>query len=93
MKKIDDRIVKVKVDKTKRDDGLSVYPWSFLKNTPPPTPCAFDSYRGTVGFDVFPFAITTRVYASSEVFLKVYESLDDTDEGQGPRGDCGQSRH
>lgn len=89
--KIDDRIVKVKVDKTKRDDGLSVYPWSFLKNTPPLF-CAFDSYRGTIGFDVFPFAITTRVSASSEVFIKVYESVDDSDEREGTRGDGIESR-
>ena len=86
--KIDDRIVKVRVDKTPRSDGLPVYPWSFLKNTPP-QPCVFDSYRGTIGFDIFPFAITTRVSASAEVFLKVYESMDDSDEGQGPRSDRG----
>ena len=53
-------------------DGLSVYPWNILPFTPP-HPCAFDSYRGTIGFDIFPFAVTTRISASSEVFLKVYE--------------------
>lgn len=80
--RIDDRIIKVKVDRAKRDDGLSIYPWSFLKDTPP-QPCVFDSYRGTIGFDVFPFAVTTRISASQEVFLKVYEDLDHPDEGQG----------
>ncbi len=84
--KIDDRIVKVKVDKARRSDGLPSYPWNILKNTPP-LPCVFDSYRGTVGFDVFPFAVTTRISASSEVFLKIYEDVDDTDEGEGPRSD------
>lgn len=82
MKKIDDRIVKVKVNREKRDDGLSIYPYNFLGSTPP-CPCVFDSYRGTIGFDVFPFAITTRVDGAAEVFLKVYESVDDSDEGKG----------
>lgn len=49
---------------------------------PPPQPCVFDSYRGTIGFDVFPFAITTRIAASAEVFLKVYEEqAPDADNG------------
>ena len=47
----------------------------------PPLPCVFDSYRGTIGFDVFPFAVTTRIAASSEVFIKVYEDMDDPGKG------------
>lgn len=75
MKRIDDRIIKVAVNREKRADGLSVYPWSMLPDTPP-CECAFDSYRGTIGFDIFPFAVTTRISASSEVFIKVYEETD-----------------
>ena len=79
---MDDRIIKVKFSRTKRKDGLSVYPWNILPHTPP-RPCVFDSYRGTIGFDVFPFAVTTRISASAEVFLKVYEDMDDPGEGKG----------
>ena len=82
MKKLDDRIVKVKFPREKRNDGLPVYPWNILPFAPPVN-CVFDSYRGTFGFDVFPFAVTTRISASSEVFLKVYEEdMDDTDQGE-----------
>jgi hypothetical protein len=87
---MDERIIKVRFPKEKRADGLSVYPYSFLPYTPP-RDCVFDSYRGTVGFDVFPFALTTRVAASAEVFLKVYEDLDDSDEGKGSRSDREES--
>ena len=80
MKMIDDRILKVSFPRDKRDDGLPVYPYNFIPYTPP-RQCIFDSYRGTIGFDIFPFAVTTRISASSEVFLKVYEDMDDTDEG------------
>lgn len=73
-------ILKVKFPMGKRNDGLPVYPWNFLPYAPPGE-CVFDSYRGTVGFDIFPFAVTTRVSASREVFLKVYEDVDDSDEG------------
>lgn len=76
MKKIDDRIIKVKVPREKGCDGLPVYPYNILKLTPP-QPCVFDSYRGTIGFDVFPFSITTRISSASEVFLKVYEDYPD----------------
>lgn len=88
---MDERIIKVKVPREKRTDGLSVYPYNFLPFTPP-QPCVFDSYRGTVGFDIFPFAVTTRISAAAEVFLKVYEDMDDTQEGQGPRSDGAESR-
>lgn len=81
---MDDRIIKVKFPRNKRNDGLSVYPWNILPYTPP-LPCAFDSYRGTIGFDVFPFAVTTRISASQEVFIKVYEDMDDSGEGEGSR--------
>ena len=77
---MDERIVKVKFPREKRDDGLSVYPWNILPFTPP-QPCVFDSYRGTIGFDIFPFAVTTRISASAEVFLKVYEDMDDPAQG------------
>lgn len=86
MKNLDERIVKVRFPREKRTDGLSIYPWSFLPFTPP-RPCVFDSYRGTIGFDIFPFAVTTRIAASAEVFLKVYEDMDAPDEGKGLGGD------
>lgn len=76
MKKIDDRIIKVKVPRGKREDGLPTNPYNMLKLTPP-QPCVFDSYRGTIGFDVFPFSITTKVSSACEVFLKVYEDYPD----------------
>lgn len=72
MKRIDDRIIKIKVDKTKRSDGLPIYPYNLLSNLPY-CECAFDSYRGTIGFDVFPFSVTTRIIASNQVYVKVYE--------------------
>ena len=76
---IDDRILKVPTDAVPRTFGLPIYPYNILHLTPP-QPCVFDSYRGTIGFDVFPFAITTRIASASEVFLKVYEeTTDDTD--------------
>lgn len=73
---MDDRIIKIPFPRDAREDGLPVYPYNFLPFAPP-CDCVFDSYRGTVGFDVFPFAITTRISASSEVFLKVYEEDSD----------------
>ena len=79
---MDERILKTKFPREKRSDGLSVYPYSFLPYTPP-LPCAFDSYRGTIGFDIFPFSVTTRISASKQVFIKVYEDMDDPVEGQG----------
>lgn len=85
--KMDDRIIKVKFSRDKRTDGLSVYPWNILKHTPA-RDCVFDSYRGTIGFDIFPFAVITRISASSEVFLKVYENMDDPDERERPRSNC-----
>ena len=39
--------------------------------------------HGTVGFDVYPFAVTTRINSSNQIFLKVYEDVDHPDEGQG----------
>lgn len=77
---MDERILKIRFPREKRSDGLSVYPWNFLPYAPPGD-CAFDSYRGTVGFDIFPFAVTTRISASQEVFIKVYEDMDDTGQG------------
>lgn len=71
MKKIDDRIIKIPVDR-EPPQGFTKYPWCALRHTPPQD-CVFDSYRGTVGFDIFPFAITTKISAAAEVFLKVYE--------------------
>lgn len=74
MKKIDDRRLKVKVDKTRRG-GYPLYPYSILPLLPD-CDCVFDSCRGTIGFDIFPFAVTTRINASAEVYLKVYEETD-----------------
>ena len=72
---IDDRIVKVRIDKSCPPQGCSVYPYAILPLLPD-CECVFDSYRGTIGFDVFPFAVTTRISASSEVFLKVFEEYE-----------------
>jgi len=71
---MDERIVKVKFPKD-RIGSLPLYPFCFLPYAPP-CECVFDSYRGTVGFDVFPFAITTRINCADEVWLKVYEEVD-----------------
>lgn len=32
---MDERIIKVKFSREKRGDGLSIYPWNFIKHTPP----------------------------------------------------------
>lgn len=89
---MDARILKIRFPKDKRSDGLSIYPWNFLPFAPPPCPCVFDSYRGTVGFDIFPFAVTTRISASSEVFLKVYEDMDNPGKGEGMGDDGSEYR-
>ena len=54
---------------------------------PPPRDCVFDSYHGTIGIDIYPFAVTTRVSASTQIFLKVYEDMDDPDKRKRMRGD------
>lgn len=61
---IDDRTVKAAVPK-------GGYPYNILGQLPP-CECIFDSYHGTIGFDVMPFAVTTRISASCEIYLKVY---------------------
>lgn len=61
---IDDRIIK-------RDSPKGHFPYNFLGELPP-CDCVFDCYRGTIGFDVFPFAVTTRISAGCEIYLKVY---------------------
>jgi len=71
---MDKRIIKVKVPKERNADGR-IYPYNILPYTPPRN-CVFDSFHGTIGFDVFPFAVTTRIVASNQVFLKVYEDED-----------------
>ena len=69
--KIDDRIIKVKL--TPPPEGFGKFPWACLPGLPL-TDCFFDSWRGTVGFDVLPFAVTTRISASAEQFLmEVYD--------------------
>ena len=80
---MDERVIKVSVPHEDRSDGLPNYPYNFLPHTPP-RPCVCDSFHGTIGVDIFPFAVTTRIVASSQVFLKVYEDMDHPDEGQGP---------
>lgn len=73
MRKIDDRIVKVHYNsKEIPPPGYTKFPWLILPHLPD-AECAFDAWRGTVGFDIFPFAITTKVDCANEVFLKVYE--------------------
>lgn len=68
---MDERIMKIPF-KRERTEGYPLYPYCFLRHTPPQE-CVFDSWRGTVGFDIFPFAVTTRIASAAEVYLKVYE--------------------
>jgi hypothetical protein len=79
--KIDDTILKVRFTRN-RIEGILNYPYIFLPHTPS-RPCVFDSFHGTIGFYIFPFAVTTRINASNQVFLKVYEDVDDPAQGQG----------
>lgn len=74
---MDKRKLKIKFPKERLDESLPLYPWSFLPYAPP-SDCVFDSYRGTVGFDIFPFAITTRVNSADEVWLKIYVEQQET---------------
>ena len=69
---MNDKILKIRYTEGGRSDGLSQYPYNILPYLPD-CDCAFDLWRVTVGFDIFPFAITTRINSASEVFLKVYE--------------------
>lgn len=64
--KIDDKIIKVKL--TPPPPGYTNYPWCIINNLPI-RDCFFDSYRGTAGFDILPFAITTRISANNQQFL------------------------
>ena len=75
-KMIDDRIVKVRVDKDAPPrQGFTKYPYVIFPMLPD-CDCVFDSRHGTIGFDVFPFAITTRIAAACEVYLKVFEEYE-----------------
>ena len=67
---IDQRIIKVRIT------SKGGYPFNMLESTPS-LDCVFDSFHGTVWIDVYPFAVTTRVSACNQIFLKVYE--DETD--------------
>ena len=71
---IDGRILKVKLAHGKDRDGRK-YPFNFLEYCPPQD-CVFDSFHGTIGFDIYPFAVTTRISASNQIFLKVYDETD-----------------
>ena len=74
---MDKRILKVHgVPKGDRDDGLPKHPFNFLPYAPP-CDCVFDTYHCTIGIDIYPFAVTTRVDASNQIFLKVYEEDSD----------------
>ena len=68
---IDETIIKVRVPEERRG-GYSLYPYNILPLLPD-RDCVFDSYRGTIGFELFPFAITTKISSAAEVFLKVYD--------------------
>ena len=71
--KLNDEIIKVRKDY--HTGGVAKYPYNILPFLPD-TNCAFDSYRGTVGFDIFPFSVTTRISSSNQVFIKIYEETD-----------------
>ena len=71
------KIIKVSgIPRNDRDDGLPKHPFNFLQFTPP-CDCVFDSYHGTIGIDIYPFAVTTRVNESNQIFVKVYEDYPD----------------
>lgn len=76
MLELDDRILKVSVEKRIPEGAPGIYPWNILAALPD-RDCVFDSFRGTVGLDVYPFSVTTRVNASNQIFLKVYEGDSD----------------
>ena len=78
---IDDRILKV--ERKKESRGGQIYPYNILPLLPDRS-CVFDSFHGTIGLDIYPFAVTTRINASNQIFVKVYEDMDDTDEGERP---------
>ena len=70
--KIRDEILKVQIEKKAPQGAPGIYPWNILPLLPDED-CVFDAFRGTIGFDVYPFSVTTRVSASSQIFIKVYE--------------------
>ena len=72
MKMINDSVLKVDIPADVMFGG-QVYPYCILPFLPD-TDCVFDSFHGTIGFDVYPFAVTTRINASNQIFLKVYEN-------------------
>ena len=76
MRRVDDRILKVSVEKRAPAGAPGIYPWNILRDLPD-RDCVFDSFRGTIGLDVYPFSVTTRVNASNQIFLKVYEEDSD----------------
>lgn len=69
--RIDERILKVRTEKAV-PEGYPLYPYCIIPFLPP-RDCVFDSFRGTIGLDVYPFSVTTRIAASNQIFLKVYE--------------------
>lgn len=76
MHRVDDSILKVSVRKEAPAGAPGIYPWNILLDLPD-RDCVFDSFRGTIGFDVYPFSVTTRVNASNQIFVKVYEEDSD----------------
>ena len=68
------RIKKVYFPDTCPHDGLPKYPWVFLPYLPIVGGVFFDSWHGTVGYGIVPFALTTRAMLSDTQFLlEVYE--------------------
>lgn len=72
MENVDGRILKVKCPKA---EGWRLLPFLPLL---PEEECVFDFFHGTIGFDVFPFSVTTRVNHSNQIFIKVYEDVPDS---------------
>ena len=66
--RINESIVKVKAPH--ESAAPQIYPYNILALLPP-VDCVFDSFHGTVGFDVYPFAVTTRINSSNQIFLTV----------------------
>lgn len=68
------KILKLKcpIKKKKGEGKKPSSPYDILPYLPDED-CFFDSRHWVVGIDILPFAVTTRINANYQQFLKVYE--------------------